>query len=106
MQIITTSRAQGLARTARKNLLRTRRRVSRGLYNLKRRRRQAYDGISPERMVWIFGSARTGSIWLGSMMADLEDHAWWHEPMVGYLFGHLYYERARARRRDENFILG
>jgi hypothetical protein len=106
MQIITSSRAQGLARKARKNLLRTRRRVSRGLYNLKRRRRQADDGISPERLVWIFGSARTGSTWLGAMMADLEDHAWWHEPLVGYLFGHLYYERARARRRDENFILG
>jgi hypothetical protein len=40
------------------------------------------------------------------MMADLEDHAWWHEPLVGYLFGHLYYERARGRRGDENFILG
>jgi hypothetical protein len=40
------------------------------------------------------------------MMADLEGHAWWHEPMVGYLFGHLYYERARARRKDEHFVLG
>src|SRR5215210_8147131 len=106
MQIITSSRAQGLARKARKNLLRTRRRVSRGLYNLKRRRRQADDGISPENLVWIFGSARTGSTWLGAMMADLKDHAWWHEPMVGYLFGHLYYERARSRRENEHFVLG
>src|ERR671933_294005 len=63
-------------------------------------------GVSPENIVWIFGTARTGSTWLGSMMADLKDHAWWHEPMVGYLFGHLYYERARARREDEHFVLG
>jgi hypothetical protein len=101
-----TSRTQGLARKARKSLLRTRRRVSRGLYNLKRRGWPADEGIAPERLVWIFGSARTGSTWLGAMMADLEGHAWWHEPMVGYLFGHLFYERAKARRRDENFILG
>jgi hypothetical protein len=106
MPIITSSRARGLARKARKSLLRTRRRVSRGLYNLKKRGRSADAGISPERLIWIFGSARTGSTWLGAMMADLEDHAWWHEPLVGYLFGHLYYERARGRRRDENFILG
>jgi hypothetical protein len=103
---IIASRTLHLARSARKSLLRTRRRVSRGLHSLKRRNRPADYGIAPERLIWIFGSARTGSTWLGAMMADLEGHAWWHEPMVGYLFGHLYYERARARRRDENFILG
>jgi hypothetical protein len=63
-------------------------------------------GIRPERMIWIFGSARTGSTWLGTMMADLSGHTWWHEPMVGYLFGHLYRERAERRRDDEHFILG
>jgi hypothetical protein len=106
MPIIDSRRTLDLARNARKGLIRTRRRLSRGLYNLKRRDRPAGDGIAPERLVWIFGSARTGSTWLGAMMADLEGHAWWHEPLVGYLFGHLYYERARGRRRDENFILG
>jgi hypothetical protein len=106
MPIIQSSGTRGLARSARKSLIRTRRRVSRGLYNLKRRNRHAGQGIAPERLIWIFGSARTGSTWLGAMMADLEDHTWWHEPLVGYLFGHLYYERARGRRRDENFILG
>jgi hypothetical protein len=106
MPLIDRRKTLDLARNARKGLIRTRRRLSRGLYNLKRRDRPAGDGIAPERLVWIFGSARTGSTWLGAMMADLEGHAWWHEPMVGYLFGHLYYERARGRRRDENFILG
>ena len=106
MPIMNSRSTRGLARKARKSLVRTRRRISRGLHNLRRRGRPADEGIAPERLVWIFGSARTGSTWLGAMMADLEGHAWWHEPMVGYLFGHLYYERARARRRDENFILG
>jgi hypothetical protein len=63
-------------------------------------------GIDPARIVWIFGSARTGSTWLGAMMADLKGHDWWHEPMVGYLFGHLYHERAGSRRDDDHFILG
>jgi hypothetical protein len=106
MPTINSRGTRGLARSARKSLIRTRRRVSRGLYNLRKRNRPAGEGIAPERLVWIFGSARTGSTWLGAMMADLEGHAWWHEPLVGYLFVHLYYERARGRRRDENFILG
>jgi hypothetical protein len=106
MPIINGRNTQELARSARKSLIRTRRRVSRGLYNLRKHNRSAGAGIAPERLVWIFGSARTGSTWLGAMMADLEGHAWWHEPLVGYLFGHLYYERARGRRKDENFILG
>lgn len=89
--------------------MRTRRRIFRGLHNLRGSRRSPSGEtgrISPENLVWIFGSARTGSTWLGAMMADLENHAWWREPMVGYLFGHLYYERAKARRKDEHFILG
>ena len=49
---------------------------------------------------------RTGSTWLGAMMADLDGHDWWHEPLVGHLFGHLYQERAGRRREDEHFILG
>jgi hypothetical protein len=110
MQAITSLSASDLARSVKGRLSRTRRRISRRVHNLKRSRRRPADGesgrISPESLIWIFGSARTGSTWLGAMMADLKDHAWWHEPMVGYLFGHLYYERARARRDDEHFVLG
>jgi hypothetical protein len=94
----------------RKKLARVRRRVARRVRKLRRaygRQRDAeVVGISPENLVWIFGSARTGSTWLGAMMADLEGHDWWHEPMVAHLFGHLYHERAGRRRDDEHFILG
>ena len=110
MQTTTSRSASDLARNFKKSLSRTRRRISRRIHNFKRSRRPSAfgetGGISPENLVWIFGSARTGSTWLSAMMADLEGHAWWHEPMVGYLFGHLYYERARARRKDEHFVLG
>jgi hypothetical protein len=110
MPVIMSRRAPGLVRSVKGRISRTRRRISRGLHNLKNSRWRPADGetsgIRPGNLIWIFGSARTGSTWLGAMMADFKDHAWWHEPMVGYLFGHLYYERARARRENEHFILG
>jgi hypothetical protein len=74
-------------------------------------RREAGDeveGIKPENIVWVLGSGRTGSTWLSGMMKALPDHARWNEPLVGYLFGDLYYKRSlRGNKVDkENFILG
>jgi hypothetical protein len=69
----------------------------------------ADGGVRPENVVWIFGSGRTGSSWLSFMMRDLPDHTRWNEPLVGYLFGHTYYEWFRHRAddlTDRNFILG
>jgi hypothetical protein len=110
MSNITSRSTLDLAHNVKGRISRTRRRISRRVHDLRRSRRWPADAetgrISPESLIWIFGSARTGSTWLGAMMADLKDHSWWHEPMVGYLFGHLYYERARARRENEHFILG
>jgi hypothetical protein len=97
-------------RDARSVLGRARRRAARRLRRLKGRRGSPTNGretggLRPEKLIWIFGAARTGSTWLGSMMADLDGHDWWHEPMVGHLFGHLLNERAGRRRDDEHFIL-
>jgi hypothetical protein len=63
-------------------------------------------GIRPENIVWVFGSGRTGSSWLTFMMGALSDHTRWNEPLVGYLFGHLYYERNWTRQYAKHFILG
>jgi hypothetical protein len=63
-------------------------------------------GIKPENIVWMFGTARTGSSWLSVMMGDIGGHDRWHEPLVGHLFGNLYYVRAAHRGEDEHFILG
>jgi len=62
-------------------------------------------GVRPGNIVWIFGSARTGSTWLSRMMEELEGHAVWREPLIGALFGNLYYVRA-PHRRGGNFVLG
>jgi hypothetical protein len=64
-------------------------------------------GINPENIVWIFGSGRTGSTWLSSMMGDMEGHALWGEPWVGTLFGNFYYRGVDERRRNsKQFIMG
>jgi hypothetical protein len=66
---------------------------------------QAEEGVRPENIVWIFGSGRTGSTWLSYMMGSLPGHSRWNEPLVGYLFGHLYYERGEHRQEKKYFIL-
>ena len=63
--------------------------------------------VKPENMIWMFGSGRTGSSWLSTMMADLEGHARWNEPYVGELFGSAYYLRAGDRMRGrKDYALG
>lgn len=71
-------------------------------------RREAGEeaGIRPENIVWVFGAGRTGSTWLSSMMADLGRHTLWHEPLVGELFGNLYYVRGAGNHGSPHFVLG
>jgi hypothetical protein len=71
----------------------------------KREAGQAEEGVRPENIVWVFGSGRTGSTWLSQMMGLLPDHSRWNEPLIGYLFGHLYYERGEHRQERKYFIL-
>ena len=67
---------------------------------------EAGAGIKPENVIWILGSGRTGSTWLGRMMGDLTDHTLWHEPYVGEIFGSAYYRRAWERQRQrKDYIL-
>ncbi len=63
-------------------------------------------GVRPENLVWMFGTARTGSSWLSAIMGEIGEYSRWHEPLVGHLFGNLYYVRAGHRSEDEHFILG
>jgi hypothetical protein len=64
------------------------------------------SSFSAENIVWVFGTIRTGSTWLGSMMGDLKGHSMWNEPRVGELFGHFFYERSAHRTENKNFIMG
>lgn len=62
--------------------------------------------ISPESLVWIFGSGKTGSTWLSHMMADLEGYKLWAEPDIGKLFGNSYEQAREGQRGSKNFVLG
>jgi hypothetical protein len=64
-------------------------------------------GPRPENFVWIFGDGRTGSTWLMRMVEELEGQTLWREPMLGLLFGYLYYLWADEKRhKTKHFILG
>lgn len=57
-------------------------------------------------MIWIFGSGRSGSTWLRSMMGDVKRHRVWEEPMVGKLFGEFYERSQKDNRVSADFIMG
>jgi hypothetical protein len=59
-----------------------------------------------ENMVWIFGSGRSGSTWLGKMMGELKGYALWNEPQVGSLFGRFYNEQGENLRGRKHFAFG
>jgi hypothetical protein len=65
-------------------------------------------GIRAENIVWIFGAGRTGSTWLAAMMDELKGQTVWREPLVGALFGNLYYDRAKhlIGKPGKHYILG
>ena len=64
-------------------------------------------GVRPENVVWIFGTARTGSTWLAFMMEELDTNTIWREPYVGELFGRLYSEWVGEKHAaTKHFILG
>jgi Sulfotransferase domain len=81
----------------------------REIAGLKRRLRApapSAGGVNPENVVWIFCSNRSGSTWLSSMMGELGGHEVWNEPLVGKLFGDLYYVGAAGHQKVKHYILG
>ncbi len=62
-------------------------------------------GVKPENIIWIFGSARSGSTWLRSMMEDLDRHQLWEEPLVGQLFGQFHARAPEVELRRPDFIM-
>lgn len=102
--------AQAQQRLSEKNTsLREARRLAatkdRELAQLKRDLAAADGHIKAENLIWIFGTARTGSTWLGAMLGELENYAEWREPFVGALFGSFYYGTySRACDRRETIL--
>jgi len=67
---------------------------------------ETHAAMRPENFVWLFGSGRTGSTWLGSMLGDLRGHATWNEPYLGEIFGSAYLRAWGWQRAREHFVLG
>ena len=108
------ARAQGLGRAVRSvgKRSRTLTRLYSALIGQRERahlelgRLRSRESIDPARMVWIFGSGRSGSTWLRSMMGELEDAGVWEEPMVGRLFGEFYARAPKDNLRSADFVMG
>ena len=62
-------------------------------------------GVRPENIVWIFGSGRSGSTWLRSMMGDPSRHLVWEEPMVGQLFGDFHRRAEKDNLAPPDFVM-
>jgi hypothetical protein len=74
--------------------------------SLRSRARRSPGDVWPENIVWIFGTGRSGSTWLGSMMGSLDGCAMWNEPLVGNLFGNFHYLGMGRRKLGRQYILG
>ncbi len=61
--------------------------------------------IRPENIIWIFGSPRTGSTWLGRIIREQPNQSLWFEPYVGHLFG-PFYEHSKRLHHKRDFIMG
>jgi hypothetical protein len=63
------------------------------------------DKLGAGGLVWIFGTGRSGSTWLASMMGDIAGGRLWNEPLVGKLFGDFYAGARPKSLRSKNFVM-
>ncbi len=49
--------------------------------------RSSTGNVNPANIVWILGSPRTGSTWLGQVLGEPWGHALWREPFFGVVLG-------------------
>jgi hypothetical protein len=63
-------------------------------------------GVCPENIVWVFGSPRTGSTWLGRIASELRGHSAWNEPFLGVVLGFRDNLANQGYTQSKNFVLG
>jgi hypothetical protein len=66
---------------------------------------QLMDELRADHLVWIFGTGRSGSTWLASMMGDMAGGRFWNEPLVGKLFGDFHSGARPKSLRSKNFVM-
>ena len=76
---------------AREQIGRQKRQIRRLRKSKRQLERPERAGVRPENLVWILGTPRVGSTWLGAMMGSMKGYRLWHEPLVGRLFGYFFY---------------
>jgi Sulfotransferase family len=104
----TAKRSRSL-RQARRRLAGARQRASLEISGLRSLFSGSYSregGVDPANMIWIFGSGRSGSTWLRSMMGEMGGYRVWDEPMVGRLFGEFYARTPKENLSSPNFVMG
>lgn len=64
--------------------------------------------LEPQDLIWIFGSERTGSTWLGRMLGEMRGQVLWDEPLIGMLFGDFQHRIGvhHAQKRAHEFVFG
>src|SRR5215217_5345464 len=66
---------------------------------------QVMAELRADHLVWIFGTGRSGSTWLASMMGDIAGGRLWNEPLVGKLFGDFHSDARPKSLRSKNFVM-
>ena len=66
-------------------------------------RRIVRKGVTPKKLIWVFGYARTGSTWVARMLADLGPNEIWNEPLAGALVGE-FVDRHEGTKRKGDFL--
>lgn len=62
--------------------------------------------MNPANIVWILGSPRTGSTWLGRVLGEPRGHALWTEPFFGVVLGFRDNLANREYVNSAQFMLG
>lgn len=62
-----------------------------------------FPAVDQEQVVWMFGTRRTGSTWLGFMLRDLPGGHKWGEPLLGTFIGDFYYKFQDKTGRNHIF---
>ncbi|MDN5698397.1 MAG: hypothetical protein L0G70_10545, partial [Rubrobacter sp.] len=62
--------------------------------------------VKPENIIWIFGTARTGSTWLARMLSTMPKHVLWNEPLLGDLLGNMSERLWEYRLSRQDFVFG
>jgi LPS sulfotransferase NodH len=62
--------------------------------------------INPENIVWILGSPRTGSTWLGRILGEPEGRVLWREPFFGVVLSSRNNLANKKYINSDRFLLG